>query len=572
MGHRIRFTNLLELERSARTALETERDHLTARRSKRGDLAEIERLELARIEKLLASAKGNCLGPLFACVRFAFANDDDVGRVRFELDPKGVLEFDRDVDADVRSRLQTRVALMLGLVETDHVMLPPLVANGRTIEPDRTSPAWTKFSQGFYIALGEVKANFDLALKVLPILAKEGDEPGDDMAGIVSTLEFARVMRTLVDRGITAREPQLRRRVNECLDRVQDVGIDRPMHEQGFALPDLEVVDGLDEKAYLVDIAGTCVFAAMMDELKAFQVVDVCGEKFRRGELALEPGDAATMLYRYWREAPNRVQDIDRQSVFAQVLGLPVGPPDAPRNVDFQDLWTRLATSVSELVREDKVDRLLRARNPGAISQQMARKTARDLVTNIVLHSHGMAYYVALDLQQQLREMIQLLSSPAMLKTAGASNMWELIDYWAAYELGGPRSSAKYRTLATCGAIIGKWLSQNVHRLTNPSLPMIDLDEVQNPPPRRSGETATTHPNDYDFVNACELWLVDQAISPVQRDDLLVPRMSAPQATRPIQIPSIARELLDQAGLGLGMGVGMSADRGRARTGGYPAY
>ena len=46
----------------------------------------------------------------------------------------------------------------------------------------------------------------------------------------------------------------------------------------------------------------------------------------------------------------------------------------------------------------------------------------------------------------------------------GARDMWQVIDQVATLELGGARNSARYRTLATCGAIITTWLAKNVDK------------------------------------------------------------------------------------------------------------
>jgi len=141
-------------------------------------------------------------------------------------------------------------------------------------------------------------------------------------------------------------------------------------------------------------------------------------------------------------------------------------------------------------------------------------------------------------------------------------------------ELGGARNSSKYRTLATCGAIITKWLAENLSRLRDPTLPIVDLNIVNNPPGRPSGQTATSNPTDYDLVNACELWLADSAVDEDRIEQFAQPRESPQQPSRPIAIPSVARDLLEGAGLGLEMGFGNGT--GRARNGraaaGYRGY
>jgi len=104
---------------------------------------------------------------------------------------------------------------------------------------------------------------------------------------------------------------------------------------------------------------------------------------------------------------------------------------------------------------------------------------------------------------------------------------------------------------------------------------MIDLREVENPPARPSGQTATSNPTDYDLVNACELWAADSAVTPERMDLMSQVRDAPPQASRPMPIPPEAAQLLEGTGLGLGMGVSMNGSgraNGRGYAQAYPGY
>jgi hypothetical protein len=225
----------------------------------------------------------------------------------------------------------------------------------------------------------------------------------------------------------------------------------------------------------------------------------------------------------------------------------------------------RFVSSVSTVVRESRFDQLLRQTSPVAINQQQVKKAARDLAANMSLYGYGMAYYAAIDLQMQINEMIELLGDKDVMTALGARDMWGVIDQVAQTELGGARNSSKYRMLATSGAIITSWMARNIDRLRDPTLPMIDINTVQNPPSRLPGQTAVSAPTDYDVVNACEMWLADSAMGDDRVAQMSQPRESPQAASRPIQIPSIARDLLEGAGLGMGMGMGVGT--GTARNG-----
>ena len=84
-----------------------------------------------------------------------------------------------------------------------------------------------------------------------------------------------------------------------------------------------------------------------------------------------------------------------------------------------------------------------------------------------------------------------------------------------------------------------------------PTGPIIDIKEVLSPVPKSSGQKATTHPSDYDLVNACELWLADTATSDMRVDEMSQPREAPVMTSKPVQIPSIARDMLESVGMGM---------------------
>lgn len=570
----IEFIDIKEREIAAKQALKNDIGKLEARRKKNGTLSAVDAKELARLEGIdkALTEQGVYVDPLFASARAVFGQANGVLQpINIDHDD-GVLSISDATNTSSADRYHDliRVALALGMLQSTGIPLPAIKKIGKGVGPDPDHENYASFVESLFGILGRISGNLRLARAVLPILVQQGNVVGDDRKPLVSTLEFARVVNRLVERGVKATDPHLRSYVEEGIDRVQDVGENRPMHEIGINLPDLEAITDYVVVDDNIRLMGPMIFASMFEELKAFQVVDRLIEMSQRGELPLIRGKAGTKLYQYWREAPNRMSEGERQTFYAMTLGVPSGQPDAVVNTDFQDLWTRFVSSVSSLVRENRVDQLLRSSLPVAINQQQVKKAARDLANNMSLHGYGMAYYAAIDLQGQINEMIDLLSERDIMGAFGARDMFGVIDQIAQVELGGARNSSKYRTLATCGAIITNWLANHTDRLRDPTAPIIELREVENPPPRASGESATSHPTDYDLVNACELWLADSALGEDQVEHFSQPRESPQQTSRPIQIPSIARDLLEGTGLGIGMGLnGNGHANGR---GGYGAY
>ena len=193
---------------------------------------------------------------------------------------------------------------------------------------------------------------------------------------------------------------------------------------------------------------GPMIVATMFEELKVFEVVDRIVQQFQHGVLPIGPGEAGRMLYRYWREAPNRMSEQERRNFAAITLGVPGGDPSGLVNRDFNVLWIRFVSSVSSFIRQNEVDALLRSAMPSPISHQQVRKAARDLASNLSLHGYGMAHYAAREVQAQVNFMIKLLQDPEIRGCYGARDMWQVVDQVATYDLGGAKTSSRYRTLA----------------------------------------------------------------------------------------------------------------------------
>ena len=562
--------------------------------------AETEELALSEeiLEEIAKSQRNNSKAdevcdPLFVATR-TLLNEQSLIDDELRSHDDGVFVFENSgaqlaanvPPAAAGSRI-TLVALTLGLLIADAAeappvkvvpqaasrtgafAAPPLKANGKTIYPNLAHKNAASFTREFFRAVGEARSFGVLAEKVLAILAAEGDPDGfRGVSPTVGVEELARVMRGLAARKVGADEPQLRRRVNEVLDDVQNVGGEDKIADLSIDLPDLEAIFDQNIVAENVRAMGPMIVSAMFEELKVFQVVDRIVEQFQQGTLPIGPGHAGKQLYRYWREAPNRLNEQERRNFAATTLGVPGGDPGAMVNREFNDLWIRFVSSVSSFIRQNEVDSLLRSATPSPISHQQVRKAARDLASNLSLHGFGMAHFAARELQSQISFMIDLLQDPEILGSFGARDMWQVVDQVATYDLGGAKTSSRYRTLATCGTIITAWLANNVARINRATGPVIDIEQVRNPDVAANNK-ATKNPTDYDLVNACELWLADTATSDLQVEELAQPRESPTMTSKPIQIPALARDMLEGLGdLGVGLGRGQPATAGN----GYGGY
>lgn len=444
---------------------------------------------------------------------------------------------------------EKNLAAVVGLLSADREEPPAyrLVPRG-VFDPDEERRR-QRFGKALFVAQGEYSTNqalFDVTLPILITLGNQG--PFDE----VKAVEWARVVRYLTARNVTAAEPQLGRRVNEALNSIQNVGDDLAPSDIPIDLPDLEE-DGTTDHEIVADnirALQPAYFAAMFEELKVFQVVDKLVELFQNGILPIGKGEAGNNLFRYWKETATRVSEAERRSFYARTLGFVGGDDGGFPNREFNDLWMRFVSGVSNFIRQNHVDDLLRTKIPGAISQQQVRKAGRDLAANLSLHGYGMAHFMATELQKQIKDVIKVLSDPDIKNSYGARDMWQVIDQVAALELGGSRNSVRYRTMAASSAIILGWLAKNARKLSSTSFgPILDMDEIRNPPPRPAGTKASTDPTDFDLVNACEQWLAVTGTQEELVQDYSQPKEAPNMTSKPIQIPSIARETLEAFGV-----------------------
>lgn len=564
-----------------------------------------ERDERDNINNVLAALATNeeWCDPIYVAARDQF-NERASMMIGYLANPRGDIDNDPGVALTMASghqmgRHTVDAALTLGLLILDSADPPPAIAAKATTIPktvikkaepkpedaiaqtaehskpqfrinaDRNDLRWASFGKAFYAAVGETQSYSPLSLRVFALLSEAGSTPsGSQIAHVVNVAEFASVMRKLAAAGVTNSETQLGRKVSEALDKVQNIGDDGSI-EIGIDLPDLESVSDADIVSDNIRLMGPVICSAMLDELKAFQVVDKLLEGAQNGTLPIGKGTAGRLLYKRWKESPNRISETERRDLYAMTMGQPGGNPSIQGNTDFNDLWLRFVSSVSQFVRQQDVDKLLRAALPSAVGAQQMRKAARDLATNLSLHGYGMTYYAALELQGEVKSMIQLLGDPEILAAHGARDLWQVIDQVATTDLGGARTSSRYRTLATCGAIITAWLANNIAKIMRPTGPLIDMMDVRSPVPRTAGTKATSTPTDYDLVNACELWLADTAVSDSRIDEMSQPRMSPVMTSKPVQMPAFAREFMDEIpGMDGGIGMSLGANAAPARPNG----
>jgi hypothetical protein len=409
------------------------------------------------------------------------------------------------------------------------------------------NPQLDRFIPGVSTALGEYTQSRDLFAGVLLVLMEEGNT-GTEID--IRADQWAQVVRSLRNDSVTASDPYLPLKTRVAL--AGAVGSDETAAPSSLNidLPDLEAQADLEIVSDNLRAMQAIYFAAMLEDVKLFQVVDKLVEFFQTGMLPLGKGRAGDMLYDYWKKSVNRLSEIERRNLYARTLGIAGGDPSVDANKEFKDLFVRFVSASSSFLRQYTVEDLLRATIPVPVSQEQVRKSGRDLAANLSLHGYGVAWFAATELQNTINDIIALLSSPEVKMAFGARDMWQVIDQVATLELGGAKNSVQQRTLATSGSVIIRWLAERAQLLASPStLTIIDLNQIRNPMPRSSGQKSTTNPTDRDLVDACEQWLAVTGTQDTSVEQYAQPVLAPNVTTVPIQIPQIARDMLNSVGI-----------------------
>jgi hypothetical protein len=392
---------------------------------------------------------------------------------------------------------------------------------------------------------------------------------GAPKVAVVSARNIAAVVRKLVNDGVTANDPWISSRLESAYNMQTGVVDGAPPSALEIMLPDLEESVDIEIVAENLNAVQAIYFAYQLEEMRLFQVVERIVDLFRQGLLPLGRGTVGDYLFNYFKKASERITEGERRDLYMRVFGAPGGNPASEPNRDFNELWLRFISAVSSFARQLTVERMLRNAVPMAVSQEQVRKAGRDLGANLSRNGYGIAYFAATDLQKSILEFRDVLQNPELRNAFGARDMWQVIDQVNVNYLGGARNTHRYRTQSRAGAVIIRWIANNVQRLANIAGPVIQIEQIMNPQLRAASGTnnPTVDPSDWDLVNACEQWLAVGGVQEQSIEQYSQPIEAPTMTSRPIEMPQIARDML--AGMGVGLnGAGLN---GAGLAGGIPA-
>lgn len=284
--------------------------------------------------------------------------------------------------------------------------------------------------------------------------------------------QIGEIARALVAERVDPNDSQFETRFDRALSVSLSGATEGRASSIDVDLPDLEAGTEADIVVDNVKALSAIYFAAMLEEMKLFAVMDKVVEQFMNGALPIKRSSAGDPLYRYHREAPLRINEFDRRGLYARSFGVAQGSVDEEMpNREFNDLWIRFLSAVSIYGREIASSEMKR------VSQEQIFKTARDLAVNLSYHGYGLAHFAAVELQGLIRNVKDTLSHPDVLSSYGVRDVWQLCERVSNMYLGGAPNGVRHRTMAQAGAAIIQWLAVSGSALVG-SFSNLNVDDV----------------------------------------------------------------------------------------------
>lgn len=305
----------------------------------------------------------------------------------------------------------------------------------------------------------EYRKLFERSMPVLQTEGKVHTSEGD--RATVYTRQLAEVVRRLSEERANPDDPQLKLRILNALSLAIGSKVEGNASAIDISLPDLDAGTAVDIVGDNVKALGAIYFALQLEEMNLFKVADAVGGHFMTGMLPMSRGPGGERIYKYLKETPNRLTEVERRGLYGRIFGLAQGNSNEQMpNREFSDLWIRFLSAVSLLNRQTVYER-------SQVTDEQALKAARDLAVNLSLHGYGMAHFAAVELQQLVRDVKEMLQHADVLAAYGVRDVWQLVDRVSTLYLGGAVNGVRYRTMAQAGGEIILWLARNASTLAS---------------------------------------------------------------------------------------------------------
>jgi hypothetical protein len=294
-------------------------------------------------------------------------------------------------------------------------------------------------------------------------------------------------------------------------------------------LPDLETEVDAEIVAENLRAVQAIYFAFQLEQMRAFDVAERLVELSQQEMLPLGDAGNRAAVERY-ASADGRLAAEERGEFYASALGAPGGDATGVEpNREFNGLWLRFVAAVAQFARQQQTAARVGISLPGDAA---VRRAARALAVNASARGSGRTRAGATQLAATTGAVIDLLGAPEIRAALGARDMWQVIDQVSRFELGGAVNVTRFRTLAQAGSVMLGWLAAHADTLAG----SVDF---------ATGNAFT----DFDLLTAVEQWIAESDVQDA-RIEVYGQPIESPSVSAPgIDLPVLARELLELLGL-----------------------
>lgn len=218
-----------------------------------------------------------------------------------------------------------------------------------------------------------------------------------------------------------------------------------------------------------IRVIGLVYPLALLEKALPLRVADRVAELFMNGLLPFGQGAAGKAIDEYYWESDDRLNEAQRRSQYARMIGMPGGEvsKEVAPNKNFEQLFLRFISAVSEFTRQREVDRMFTTRTSIlATTDEQVRKCAFEVAQNASLYAWGGSFHIAARINRHLQRAIEILNQPPVLRVYAASNHWQVIERVAQQDFGAAPNWAKYSTMAQAASRIFDVLARNTPALS----------------------------------------------------------------------------------------------------------
>ncbi|HKE18660.1 MAG TPA: hypothetical protein VKB80_27475 [Kofleriaceae bacterium] len=356
---------------------------------------------------------------------------------------------------------------------------------------------------------------------------------------VIFTKQFAEVVRRLEEQGVSDADPQLFTKFQNAFQVVLGGGVQQRASQIQIDLPDLET--GLQAEIVKDNVLALSAlyYCAQLEDWKFFAVADKIAEQFTSGAIPVSRSTGGDAIYRWIKQASVRFTESERRGMYARAFGFAQGAVEEEMpNREFSDVWIRFLSAVSVFSREQ--DATIRK----ALGSQQVLKAGRDLAVNLSVHGYGVAHFAAVELQEDVRNLLKLFSYDDVLTAYGAGDYSQLIERVSSLYLGGSVNGVRQRTMATTGQRLVRWLADHSQLLLAGNNVTLNLPRPNQPDPHEL----------LVLVDNVERWLAVTGTDDQSIDKFSDPVSMPSQPTIPDMalggIPDALRDVMKGNGLG----------------------